>query len=296
MIMKTGHIGFLFMLFLISALCFTTACADEAQYVIGNIQNIETSVGQYLTFSRSDYHFYPEGSTLGGKGIDSSAFRLGVGMNADFEKDVIYDWVSLDTVGIRFVNPGIYTACIWILDAKTDEGLCPSDNFSILVYDENGNLPELHPGIDLEPIPDTTIGSTIHVNWLDRDVIYPLQKTELTVSMDGSVVNTWNYDIGNVLDTFIAEEAGTYTVRVLSVDAKGTEVTAEVTFHVKDTWNGLTTQSVKVYSAPGGGKEVVTLKKGREVTVLGEKNGWYHISVDLGGKIKEGYVKKDQVQ
>lgn len=54
--------------------------------------------------------------------------------------------------------------------------------------------------------------------------------------------------------------------------------------------------SVKVYEdASSHSKVVTTLRKGRDITVDGEDGDWYHIKVDLGNTVKEGYITKDAV-
>ena len=49
-------------------------------------------------------------------------------------------------------------------------------------------------------------------------------------------------------------------------------------------------------SASRSAKKVVTLKKDREVTVLGMEGDWYYIEVDLGNKKVQGYVPADSLK
>ena len=49
-------------------------------------------------------------------------------------------------------------------------------------------------------------------------------------------------------------------------------------------------------SASRSAKKVVTLKKDREVTVLGMEGDWYYIEVDLGNKKVQGYVPADALK
>ena len=285
----------IFVFVIILILCGTSLAA-EAKYLAGG-GTVEAKVGEYITFDYMDYSFEPEGSTLEGKTIDSDEFYFSVGTSAD-ENSVTYDWISYKKHRISFQKPGIYFGTAWICRMKDYESLIHNITFSFVISDMDGNLPELHPALEIDPIPDKIVGSSIQLFWKPIDVILPYRELRITVMKDGKVLDEWECDPIDEEDTFRAEEVGTYTFGIKMIDAKGTEVYSESSVNVIGAMQGVTTEnSLKLSKEPKeDAGEVVALRKGMDVLIDGEEEDWYHITVDIDGDVREGYLPKDMVE
>ena len=154
---------------------------------------------------------------------------------------------------------------------------------------------------------DTKQGS--HTN------IYPLRNPRIEEGV--LVMDSWEsgekrtikmarYENGWLKSPFVLPQAYEMYLAKTAVPDPETAVTTEETAAGQETEDQEPAGQHIMHTAKGGlevkasasrsAKKVVTLKKDREVTVLGMEGDWYYIEVDLGNKKVQGYVPADALK
>lgn len=256
------------------------ALADEAQSLTGE-KYMEVTIGDEVTFSRSDLSLYPQGSTLSGKSIEDYSVMITLQGSSGDAKE-IWKLVSSaqNAVTVRFLKSGYYDFSLWLKDG--DQWIIGTTSFTVCVKKKDGSkpaLPELG-SFTLRDIPTVAAGDTVNISGTVKGIVWPIAMNTIAVFRDGKMVDSWivKEDAGHG-QRYTPQETGEYTVVNAVQDQAGRSLEAKTSFTVVESLGEQCLTGVK-YREVNAGDTITYLRSELQVTPEGS---------GLNGRLLEDY-------